>query len=530
MALLVALVGTGCGPEEPAIGSRDNLVRIESGWVVGVPGGDPAVYLFKGIPYAAPPVGELRWRAPQPVIPWKGVRKADTFGASCIQFRQDPTSIFYDDPHPISEDCLYLNVWSAARSPRDRRPVLLWIHDGGFLWGEGTRAVADGETLSKKGAVVVTINYRLGVFGFLAHSELSRESGHGVSGNYGLLDMIGAIQWTKRNIAAFGGDPERITILGESSGSRAVSALYASPLVKGDLHGAIAEDSLFAGFLLGPKLADAEHTGAEFAKTVGASSIAELRQMSPERLFPPSFAEVVAQGYFFGPVIDRWVLPDDVLAIEERGAPQGIPVLTGSTADFATPLVGAISAAAFVEQVRKTYGERAEQFLRLYPATSDAEAAASQMSALSDQMAWMHNEWAALHARNGHRAYLYFFTHAPPIPPNARQNLTGGALPQRLGAYHTGEIGYTFDSLAKLNRAWTPSDRKLADIMSSYWVNFAASGDPNGPGLPRWPAYADVPEPVMELGDEVRPIQPVLGKAKSDFWTGYFAARAHERH
>jgi para-nitrobenzyl esterase len=240
MLLIIAAISPVYADETPNSGWRDMIVHVDGGMVSGISGATHGVHVFKGLPYAAPPTGDLRWRPPQPVVPWAGVRKADTFGASCMQAPLQRTSIFYDGPHPTSEDCLFLNVWTSAQSIDERRPVILWIHDGGLGFGEASRAMADGEILSKKGAVVVTINYRLGVFGMLAHPELSRESEQGVSGNYALLDMVAAIKWTRRNIAAFGGDPGRITLFGESVGSRAASALSTSPLVKGDIHGVIA--------------------------------------------------------------------------------------------------------------------------------------------------------------------------------------------------------------------------------------------------------------------------------------------------
>lgn len=517
LGLALSMVGSTHASDEGASHwLRDNLVYVDGGSVTGVLGASPGVRVFKGIPYAAPPVGELRWRAPQPVKSWEGARRSDTFSAGCAQPPLQSTNIYYDGPHPTSEDCLYLNVWTAARSSGEHHPVLLWIHDGALRWGEGSRPAYDGEALSKKGLVVVTINYRLGVFGMLAHPELSRESEKGVSGNYGLLDMIAAIKWTRRNIAAFGGDPERITLFGESVGARAVSALSTSPLVKGDIHGVIASDTLFIG---DSNLADAERAGVEFAKAAGAASIDDLRKMSADDLIAASSKY---QGPSFEFVNDHWALSGDIFAAEKSGSELDIPILTGSTADHATAAIfGPISAGDFAAQARKTYGELSDRFLALYPSSSDDEATVSERFSFNDSVAWTHDEWAAAHTKSGHRAYLYYFTHAIPPPPNARTP-SGGLLPKRLGAFHTGEIPYAFDSLAKLDRPWTADDRQLADIMSSYWANFAATGNPNGSGLPRWPAYGDVERPVMELGDRVRPIHRVLGKAKEEFWTDSF--------
>jgi para-nitrobenzyl esterase len=395
--------------------------------------------------------------------------------------------------------------------------VLFWIHEGGFQWGEGTRDAVNGEALSQKGAVVVTINYRLNVFGFFAHPELSRESTRGVSGNYGLLDMIAAIKWTRRNIRWFGGDPKRITIFGESAGSSAVSGLAASPLVAGDIKGAIAESTLMIGL---PTLSEEEDNGVKFAAFAKAKSVQELREMPADRLLS-AFA-LFKSKIDMAPVIDGWVLPSDALSAETRSLAQPIPILTGSNADEGTDGINPVSAKLYIEQSRRLYGDRAGRFLALYPAGSEAEAASSQFAVNRDQQIWAHTRWAELHARNGHPSYLYFFTHAPPPPPAALYNYEGGLLPARLGAFHTGEICYVFESLNRVKRPWTLYDHKLAEIISSYWVNFAAHGDPNGKGLPFWPVFGDKPRPVMELGDLVRPIPLVLSGAKADFWQDDF--------
>jgi para-nitrobenzyl esterase len=377
--------------------------------------------------------------------------------------------------------------------------------------------------LSQKGLVVVNFNYRLGVFGMLAHPELSRESTMGVSGNYALLDMVAAIKWTRRNIAKFGGDPNRITLYGESVGARAASALSISPLVKGDLHGVIAGDTVFGFSIATADTATAERAGVEFLKVAGAASIRDLRSMPVDDLIAAS-SKFMEHGNWIEFIVDGWALPGNIAAAEKSGAANEIPILTGSTADFATVLVDPVPAKEFVAASRKTYGELADRFLTLYPARTDVEATASQWAAVNDFIAWEHNEWATVHTRAGHRAYVYFFTHAVP-PPSARTTFKGGRLPPKLGAYHTGEIPYAFDSLAKVDRSWTSADKRLADIMSSYWVNFAAKGDPNGPGLPSWPIYEDAEGPAMELGDEVRRLPRVLDKVKTQFWTDYFATK-----
>jgi para-nitrobenzyl esterase len=452
------------------------------------------------------------------------VRKADTFAPSCIQTRLDPSDLVYDlvpnDAQPISEDCLYLNIWTAAHSANERRPVLLWIHPSAAILGGAAAPPYDGEALARKGVIVVTINYRLGVLGFLAHPELSKESDHHASGNYGLLDMIAAIKWVRRNISGFGGDADRVTLCGESHGGAAVSALTASPLIRGDIHGAIVMDSVQISY---EKLADEERNGAAFSKAAGAASIEDLRKMSPERLLSAVSAfRAQNNSIALDHILDNWVFTARLFSAEAQGTQRDIPILTGSTADFGATF-SAVPAATFSEQAHRTYGNLASRFLELYPAATDEEASVSQVRSSADSYAWMHDEWAALHTGRGGRAYLYFFSHAPPRPPNARQAAFGGPLRKRLGAYHTSEVPYMFDSLGKVDFPWTAYDRHLADVMTSYWVNFVTNGDPNGPGLPRWPAYGRRAKPVMELGDQVRPIPTVLGKAQSQFWTEYMS-------
>jgi para-nitrobenzyl esterase len=538
LALLCALCpATGplraAGDADPAWGT-DNRVQVEGGSIAGVSiktYTGAVVRVFKGIPYAAAPLGELRWKPPQPVVAWEGVRSANTFGPSCSQTRLEPSNVIYDiapqQTQPISEDCLYLNIWTSARSPNERQAVLPWIHPSAFILGGAAAPAFDGEGLAAKGAVVVTINYRLGVLGFLAHPELSKESPHRVSGNYGLLDMIAAINWARRSISRFGGDPDRITIFGESGGGESVAALTTSPLIQGKVRGAIASDGLLLSY---GNLADEERHGAEFARSTGAGSLQDLRKLSPERLLAAidAFREPIS----LSPVLDNWILTTDLLSAEGRGEKHPIPILTGTTADFGA-IFHALPAAGFAQQSRTIYHDLTDRFLELYPAGSDAQAAISQVQVWTDNMAWEHSEWALRHTQHGGRAYVYFFSHAPPPPPNAREAAFGGQLVARLGAYHTGEIPYMFSSLRHLNFAWTGYDHRLADIVTSYWVNFARSGDPNGPGLPAWPRYGDKPEhsaaeprDVMELGDQVRPTTRVLSRSKSRFWTDYFAVRS----
>src|ERR1017187_9354176 len=467
MRLLTVLLATTI-----SIASFRDPVKTASGPVSGAPGKNPAVQVYKGIPYAAPPVGDLRWKEPQPAPAWKEVRQAAEFGAECMQTPYAENSPYYNAPRSTSEDCLTLNVWTAAKARSDKRPVMVWIHGGAFTRGSGSTPTYDGERLAAKGVVLVTINYRLGVFGFLAHPELSKESPHHVSGNYALLDQIAALKWVKANIAAFGGDPGRVTIFGESAGSWAVNLLMATPLAKGLIHRVIGESG--ANFNRRLTLADAEKSGASFAERQGAKSLADLRAKSAE--------DLLKAGGQFGVNIDGWFLPRSVTDIFALGQQNDVPLLAGYNQDEATSLTQPLSggAQAFIAQSRTRYGKMADDFLKVDPAGSDSEAAESYNQAFRDTtFGWEMRTWVRQQSTTGKsKAYLYFFTRNPPGPAAARYR-----------AYHASEIAYVFGTLLP-PRPWEDADRALSDKMSSYWVNFAATGDPNGKGLPLWPAYS----------------------------------------
>src|SRR5262245_10545192 len=407
-------------------------IRVEQGLLAGANGSSPEVRVYRGIPYAAPPVGELRWKAPQPPAAWQGVRQATEFSNACWQTPYPAAaSIYQSKLPPLSEDCLYLNIWSSAKSAKERLPVMVWIHGGGFTRGSaGTRSY-DGEVLARKGVVVVTINYRLGVFGFLAHPALSAESAHHSSGNYALLDQIAALQWVKKNIAAFGGDPDRVTIFGESAGSWAVNALMASPLAKGLFHRAIGESG--GSFSPMKALADTEKSGERLAAALGAAQdvLKTLRAKTAEELLKASDEPTVR------PMVDGWILPQDVAAIFAQGKQNDVPLIVGFNSDEGTTLApqGAqVTSASFTSGAQR-YGNLSEQFLKVYPATSDNEAVSSFYSAYRDQIfGWEMRTWARMATKTGkHPVYLYYFTHRPPGPQS-----------QRLRAFHASEIAYVF--------------------------------------------------------------------------------------
>jgi para-nitrobenzyl esterase len=503
----------------PAAAQIADPVRLQTGLVAGVAGADSAVRVYRGIPYAAPPVGDLRWRPPVPPRPWEGIRQADTFADGCVQplaRSRPPWTEEFMHQGGVSEDCLYLNVWTSAPHAEAKHPVLAYIHGGGFSEGSGSVAIYDGEALAKKGLVVVTINYRLGVLGFLAHPELSAESGHRASGNYGLLDQVSALRWVRRNIAAFGGDPDNVTIAGQSAGAISVYLLTASPLAFGLFHRAIVQSGPggLASFgivsdrsLAGP-LAEAEAAGAQFAVARGASSLHELRAMPAADLTAAPAAG--APPLRFGPVVDGYFLPGAVATIYAAGTQSDVPLLTGFNADEASafPGYGTITAAAFRAMARERYGEAADAFLALYPVATDAAAGDAQKTSMRDFAAVRLQAVAADRARTARTAaYLYYFERGIPWP----------ARPE-FGAFHSGEVPYVFDNLRLLDRPWEAEDRQLADAVSSYWVNFAARGDPNGAGLPAWPAHADAPRAVMALGARIGPREIPADDARRAFF------------
>jgi para-nitrobenzyl esterase len=493
-------------------------VRTQAGLIQGTTDNGIAVYL--GVPFAAPPVGDLRWRAPAPLTSWTGVRAADKFAPACMQSPLISRALGLEPP-PISEDCLYLNVWSPAKSSRDRLAVMVWIYGGGFTAGATSVPQYNGEKLAKKGVILVSVSYRLGAFGFMAHPELSAEN-NGHSGNYGLLDQIAGLQWVKRNIAAFGGDPNRVTIFGESAGGISVSMLAASPLAKGLFQGAISESGgSFAPARLSneggenvPPLAVAERNGVTFLSKIGAASIADARKISGDDLLknsPPGL------GGGAWPNFDGYVLPGDQYKLYEAGRYNDTPILIGTNSDEGALFVPAMATAAYLATVRSGYGEYADKILAAYPAGSDAEALRSARDLFRDSaFAWNTWSWARLQSRTGKgKVYVYYFSHRPPYPD----------LPQfkDWGAAHGGEISYVFENFAA-NMSPSAADKAVSDEVSSYWVNFAKTGDPNAPGMPAWPIFTDAKQQVMNLNDPSKGV-PVPNLEKLQVLDGYYTWR-----
>ena len=467
-------------------------VDVAGGIVAGVVAND--IVSYKGIPFAAPPVGALRWKAPQPVSAWAGVKQANAFGPNCMQ---NPSIAILGAPPSMSEDCLYLNVWTPAKTVGDRLPVMVWIYGGSFTGGATSVPTYDGTRLAEKGVVLVSIAYRVGVLGFLAHPELSRESGKG-SGNYGLQDQIAGLHWVKANIAKFGGDPNRVTIFGESAGAISVSMLAASPAAKGLFHRAISESggsfapprSANEGGQVVPPLKVAEARGQSFLSKLGANDIKAARELSAEKLqaaVPPGLDAT------FWPVFEGDVLPGDQYELYQAQRFNDTPVLIGTNSDegalFALP---GMTSATFEFLIREGFGKSADAILAVYPHDTNEKAAKAAKDIFRDSyFAWHTWAWAKLQSEKGKgKAYVYYFDHRTPRSPN--------------GATHAAEIGYVFRNLGGQGLAGiggTPrrEDVEMSELMSNYWVNFARTGDPNGPGLPSWPAFTTDAQNAMHF-------------------------------
>ncbi|HEY6343567.1 MAG TPA: carboxylesterase family protein [Bryobacteraceae bacterium] len=474
---IVVLAGACAGLASAAI---TDPVRVENGLLAGASGKDAEVRVYKGIPFAAPPVGDLRWRAPQPAAKWEGVRKAEQFGSSCTQGGGGRGG--KGGAVSGSEDCLYLNIWTAAKSAADRRPVMVWIHPGGYTSGSGASPGTDGDALAKKGVVLVTINYRLGVFGFFSHPDITRESDRRAAGNFAFLDQIAALKWIQKNIAAFGGDPRRVTIFGDSAGSSSIANLMASPLAKGVFQRASGQSGAWMGLSVSPmrKLPDAEQAGVRTAESLGAKSLADLRALPAE--------QILRGGRGGGPVIDGYFLPDDPAAIFAQGKQNDVPLIVGSNKDEGTFFLQPATAEQFIQRSRQKFGDMADRFLKLYPAGSDAQANVSQFQAFRDELAFVMRTWAAAQAKSGKaKVYVYYFTHEPPSPEGPRAPSPTVTL-AREGATHGGEAQFIFKNLLG-NRPWNDLDRQVSETLSSYWVDFATTGDPNGKNLPKWPSF-----------------------------------------
>ena len=470
---------------------------------------------FKGIPFAQPPVGNLRWKAPQAATNWSGVKQTKKFGPRAIQsnvfgdmgFRSDGTS----------EDCLYLNVWSPAKSANEKLPVLVYFYGGGFAAGDGSENRYDGENMAKKGIVTLTVNYRLGIWGFFSHPELTTESPNHASGNYGLLDQNAALKWVQANIAKFGGDPKRVTIAGESAGSIAVSAQMASPLSKGIIAGAIGESggSIFPTLSPVP-LAEAEKTGLEFAEKIGAPSLKDLRAMSTFELYQKSAGTSLG---VFKTTIDGYFLPKSLPEIFEAKQQAMVPLLLGWNSEEMTyralTMGKDIDNKSYIQKVKELYGNKADEVLKLYPAGTPEVTEQSATDLAGDRfIAYSTWKWFDLHRKNSTQpVYRYYYTRPR---PEMRDNeleagLAGGVIkkdknipkaPKPKGAVHSAEIEYAMGNLAtNKDYAWTEDDYKVSDTMMNFFANFIKTGNPNGDKLPVWPIAKNEENPEIMIID-----------------------------
>jgi para-nitrobenzyl esterase len=502
-ALLLILFASAIGlAQQPA------PVKVEGGSLQGT--SEDGLTVYRGIPFAAPPAGDLRWRAPQPAAKWEGVRKADKFGPTCFQSGRDPN---------MSEDCLYLNVWTPAKSAGDRIPVLVWIYGGGFGGGSTSIPTYSGEQLAKKGVVLVSIAYRVGILGFLAHPDLSAETKNKVSGNYGLLDMIAGLQWIQKNIAAFGGDPKRVTIFGESAGGIAVSMLCASPLAKGLFHGAISQ----SGGSFGPprpttmpgenlkRLADAERSGAEYSKGGGAASIADLRKLPPDRL--PAAGRGMGMAW---PIIDGWVIPDDQYKLYDARRYNDTPILIGYNSDEGASFSPPRTPADYINGVKSRYGPFAERLLKAYPTDANSVPKTARDLARDSAFGWHTWIWARLQAKTGKgKVFYYYFDQHPDYPADSPR--------AGYGAQHGADVPYVFMHLPSGPQT-TKEDLAISEAMANYWTNFAKRGDPNGEGVPNWPAFNDANPKLMYFAKTPH-VGPVPSAESLQVLDAYFAWR-----
>ncbi|HEX6845849.1 MAG TPA: carboxylesterase family protein [Chitinophagaceae bacterium] len=489
------------------VAQQPSPVKVEEGFVQGTI--EDGLKVYRGIPFAAPPVGDLRWKAPQPAAKWEGIKQADKFAPGPIQGGNPPSG--------KSEDCLYLNIWSPAKSANDRIPVLVWIYGGGFNAGSTSETTYSGEKLAKKGVVFVSIAYRVGQLGFMAHPELSGENPNRVSGNYGLLDMIAGLKWIQKNISVFGGDPKKITIFGESAGGIAVSMLCASPLAKGLFHGAISQ----SGGSFGPprpttfpgenlkRLADAENAGAAYVKNAGFSSIAEMRKVSADKL--PAIRGLA------WPIIDGYVIPDDQHKLYEARKFNDVPVLVGYNSDEGLSFSPPKTPEDYINGVKNRYGKFADELIKAYPVGTTTVPKTARDLARDAAFGWQTWVWARLHSKMGKtKAYYYYFDQHPDFPADSPRF--------GYGSPHGQDVGFVFQHLNPNSQNATGTDQQISEAMATYWANFAKYGHPNGKGVPDWPAFSDA-NPVVMHFNQTAHTGPVPGAESLKVLDAYFKWR-----
>ncbi len=497
------------------VATAQTQVRIANGTLEGVTE-KSGIRSFKGVPFGAPPVGGNRWKPPQPVANWQGVRKADKFGPRCMQRAVFGDMNFRSDG--MSEDCLYLNVWTPAKSGREKLPVLVYFYGGGFIAGDGSEPRYDGESMATKGIVAVTLSYRLGVFGFMAHPELTAESPHKASGNYAFHDQLAAVKWVQQNIAAFGGDPRRVTIAGESAGSVSVSAQMATPLAKGMIAGAIGESGSILGALPATPLSDGEQNGVKFGAAIDRKTLAELRAMPAAELLEATAKPGLPR---FSPVVDGWFFPKSPAEIYAAGEHSRVPLLAGVNSEESGYFAILGREKPTVENYRaaleRLYPGKGGEVFNHYPATNENEVMDAAQALAGDRFishsTW---RWTDVATRTGGRA-SYYYLYARPRPAmrpemgNAQAGLAGGVIrnpaasstpprPAPRGAVHSAEIEYAMGNLASNTvYAWSDDDYQVSKVMQQYFANFIITGDPNGKGLPTWPQFKTSQKLIIDV-------------------------------
>jgi para-nitrobenzyl esterase len=493
------------------LSAQISTAKVTGGTVQGVV--KDGIAAFKGVPFAAPPVGELRWKSPQPVKPWQGVKKTDEFAPGPMQDTEFGAVL--GGSQKISEDCLYLNVWTGAKNAGEKRPVMVWIYGGGFGIGMTSTPTYDGTNLAKKGVILVSVAYRVGPMGFLAHPDLSKESGKG-SGCYGIQDQIAGLRWVKQNIAKFGGDPSRVTIFGESAGGMSVGMIVSSPMAKGLFQRAISESG---GAMTPPlPLKSAEDQGKAYLKQIGANDIKAARALSAEAIQK----ETKGMGTF-RPAADGETIVDNQYDLFKAGIFNDTPILIGTNSDEGALFImmaaqKTYTSEAFDKQVRSTYGSSADAILKAYPHATEAEATKAFKDTMRDSIfGWPSWTWATLHSRvSKNKAFTYYFDHRTSTSPD--------------GANHGAEISYVFGNLGGTSAFASPNgpeDKALSELISSYWINFAGKGDPNGPGLPAWPAFNEKEQKAMFF-DKKSSARPYPNLEKLRAWDAYFAKNREE--
>ena len=490
-------------------------VKIDTGQLIGVPSSDPAVMSYKGVPFAAAPVGNLRWKPPMAPAKWNGVLKADHYSPACLQRSRG-------EQNASSEDCLYLNIWSPAKSPTDKLPVMVWLFGGGFSGGNGSSPEFEAVGLAKRGVIVVSINYRLGLLGFLTAPELDAESPHHVSGNYGLLDQVESLKWVQRNIAAFGGDPTRVTIFGQSAGGGSVQFMAVLPQARGLFQRAISQSGtmdtgdplLWQGAMSYRTLREAETNDWYYLHSVGVDSMVKLRGMTAEQIMNLPAPPFPPFPPFFCPVMDGYVMPATYDEIYRQQKQTDVPFMIGTAAeDLSGTPVFKTTLAAYRNWAQEKFFTMTDEFIRLYPAATDEEAGAAENLAFHDQNRVSKLGWANKYQKGlQSKIYIYFWNH--PWPGQEAR-----------GAFHGSEIPFVMGSLPSVKQPWTQDDQKIADVMTQYWANFATTGNPNGKGLPEWPEYKEgAVKTTMQLGNDPKPIDPATD-ARASFFLRWFDSR-----